>query len=260
MKIKELASFLEYLYPKDNAEEWDPVGFSLSYKNMLVRGVITCLDVTKEIVNFAIENNYNFIVSHHPFLFYEDLNEELNTYFYKKEIYELCKKHKISLFSLHTNYDSDKNGTSYQVAKFLNLFDSPAHKELKTVSKYAYCFKDNLSVSELAKAAKNSYKIDSLATNVSDLDAKFNSFCIIAGSGASEISQLKRQYKIDLFLSSDFKWSDYLFYDQSKINFLEIAHLQESVFALDLAWLLNQHFPDLKVKTINQISLPYKVI
>ena len=51
------------------AEKWDNVGLMLGDFNSEVKNVLVCLDVTTIVVNEAITNNIDLIISHHPLIF-----------------------------------------------------------------------------------------------------------------------------------------------------------------------------------------------
>lgn len=67
--VQHVISLMEQLAPRSYAESWDNVGLMVGDRNTVVTGVLTTLDVTEEAVAYAIEHNYNLIVSHHPLIF-----------------------------------------------------------------------------------------------------------------------------------------------------------------------------------------------
>ncbi len=67
--VQQIINVMEQLAPRSYAESWDNVGLMLGNRNAVVTGVVTTLDVTDEAVEYAIEQNCNLIVSHHPLIF-----------------------------------------------------------------------------------------------------------------------------------------------------------------------------------------------
>ena len=67
MKIKEITQYLEK----------QPLNFQESYDNQLIVGdienevtsVLVCLDSTEEVIDEAMKNGCNLIISHHPIIF-----------------------------------------------------------------------------------------------------------------------------------------------------------------------------------------------
>ena len=68
MKVKELyAKFCERI-PASLSEEWDNDGLMCCADGDTdVARVLVTLDVTEEIVDYAIESDFDLIISHHPF-------------------------------------------------------------------------------------------------------------------------------------------------------------------------------------------------
>ncbi|UWV84486.1 Nif3-like dinuclear metal center hexameric protein [Mycoplasmopsis felis] len=96
-------------------------------------------------------------------------------------------------------------------------------------------------------------------TNVINHNQKFKKICFLSGSGyIGQINQLVLN-GIDLIITSDLKWSDWINYQEIKANILEIPHLDEEVFAFDLQEQLNNELPDLKV-IVKKIKQPYRNI
>ena len=70
MTVKELYIKLSEKIPEVLREDWDNDGIMCCPDDSAeVRRVLVCLDVTEEIVDFAIESGFDLIVSHHPLIF-----------------------------------------------------------------------------------------------------------------------------------------------------------------------------------------------
>ena len=108
MKKQELISFLEEFAPKQYAEHWDNVGFLLGKKEEELSKVYICLDVQRRSVEEAIARSCNFILSHHPFIF-QGMKSVTGDNEQGRLLLTLAE-HKISVFSMHTNFDSVKEG------------------------------------------------------------------------------------------------------------------------------------------------------
>src|SRR5690625_7601277 len=68
-KVKELIHFLEHIAPLDLQESYDNAGLLTGSPDMQVQGVLCTLDTTPEVVQEAIDNDLNVIISHHPIIF-----------------------------------------------------------------------------------------------------------------------------------------------------------------------------------------------
>ncbi|GHU47121.1 hypothetical protein FACS1894218_0880 [Bacilli bacterium] len=83
-----------------------------------VSGVMVCLDLTDEIIQQAIKNEINFIISHHPIF---TKNKDRKASDYELKLLQTLKTKKIAFASYHTNVDNDPEGMSYYIAKQLDL-------------------------------------------------------------------------------------------------------------------------------------------
>ncbi|MDJ1647921.1 Nif3-like dinuclear metal center hexameric protein [Mycoplasma phocimorsus] len=236
LKKQSVVDFLLEKYPLNTQEEWDKAGFS--FKNNLnynIKGILTCVDITTEVVNYCINNDINLIISHHPFIFAETKQKDILQNPYKKQIINLINQHKITTLSLHTNYDIDNEGTSFQIVKLLGF--SPF-----LILNYAVMFKLNSNINILLSALKNNFNVENTRSNF-QIAKSFENAILLSGSGDyNQIVSLSKQYKNSLFISSDFKWNEWIGFNQMQIDVLEIPHLTEEVMAIDIKKQLESKF------------------
>lgn len=107
MKIKEVIAALEHFAPLPLQEDWDNAGLQVGLTETYVSGVLLCLDVTEEIVDEAIENACNLIVSHHPLIF-RKLRNITGTNEVQRCIIKALKND-IAIVSMHTNIDNARD-------------------------------------------------------------------------------------------------------------------------------------------------------
>jgi len=69
MKIRDITTCIEKIAPLNYAEDFDNVGLLVGDYDTQITGVLVTLDTLENIVDEAIENNCNLIVSFHPILF-----------------------------------------------------------------------------------------------------------------------------------------------------------------------------------------------
>ncbi len=120
MTVIEIIKYLEMWAPKEIAWEKDNVGLQVGDPNIKIKNILLSLDLKEEVIESAIKENCNLIISHHPLLFYPIKNLDFSKSIIAKMIEKLIKNN-ISLYSAHTNLDFTKNGVSYQLAKRLTL-------------------------------------------------------------------------------------------------------------------------------------------
>lgn len=122
MNIKELYQKFAEAIPEGLREPWDndgimccPDGSSEVYR------VLVALDVTEEIVDYAIERGFDLIVSHHPLIFrpISSLDEENHI---SRKLIKLVSSG-ISVFSFHTRADKLVGGVNDRLADILGMKD-----------------------------------------------------------------------------------------------------------------------------------------
>ncbi|TDO19822.1 putative NIF3 family GTP cyclohydrolase 1 type 2 [Mycoplasma testudineum] len=227
MTIRSITQELEKIYPLNNQDPWDFSGFSIRVKNyhrVLLKSILLTIDVTLDSIKYAIKNDVNLIITHHPFIFNNSIKEDFKNNNYKIEIYNLCLQHGISLYSLHTNFDSDNEGTSFQVAKmfFENL-------QVEIESKYSASVKVDITYDQLKKnLTKKGYPIFHKLIHKTNIES-FNKVIFFAGSGDYQsIYEMKDPNTV--FVTSDIKWNEWILYHEEKINIIQISHKVEQAF------------------------------
>lgn len=121
MKLSEIINPLEKVFPKSNMEEWDNVGLMIGDRDMEIKKIQISLDVTMNVIDNAIKNNIDLIISHHPFIFNPIKNINTDSLLGRK-ILKLIEN-KTAVYSLHTNLDSSKNGLNDFVGEIIGLKD-----------------------------------------------------------------------------------------------------------------------------------------
>lgn len=119
LRVINIVQLFEDWAPKWVAWEKDNVGLQVGDKQNRVTKVLLTLDVTKQIVNEAIDQKAELIVSHHPLLFRPPsaiiANDPVG------ELVLRLAEHKIALFSAHTNLDFTQGGVNFALAEILGL-------------------------------------------------------------------------------------------------------------------------------------------
>ncbi|VEU68220.1 Nif3-like dinuclear metal center hexameric protein [Mycoplasmopsis pulmonis] len=241
---------LEEKYPIENCEPWDFCGFSYKvnfYNREDLTGIVVALDLTDHVLEKAIEEKANLIITHHPFIYNNNLEEEFANFPYKEKIYNKLVKLKISVYSLHTNFDADKQGTSYWVAKEFFPDEKPS-----PLGKYGALIKTKIELSELKAILRKKYS-GPIMTNNKKASFSFNGVAFFAGSGDSpEINE--HTTKNNILITSDTKWSDWIFLSQNKKTLVNISHQTEELFIKVIYFLLTKKFK----KGVNVSTFYYK--
>ena len=68
-QLQQITEFLSEFAPLALAESWDNVGLLLGDEQSEIRNVLTCLTLTIDVAEEAVQEDAQLIISHHPILF-----------------------------------------------------------------------------------------------------------------------------------------------------------------------------------------------
>jgi len=120
MIVGELTKYLDDWAPPGAAWEKDNVGLQIGSRRQQIKNILLCLELNDEVLKEALQKKCNFIFTHHPLIFkpIKKLDFENNSL---SKLIEKLFKHNMSVYSAHTNFDSIKDGVSFELAKTLKL-------------------------------------------------------------------------------------------------------------------------------------------
>ena len=120
MTVKKLYEKLNEIIPDMLREEWDNDGIMCCPDySAEVNNVLITLDVTEEIVDYAISRNFDLIISHHPLIFHPVKSLVEDNHIGRKLIKLITNN--VSVFSFHTRLDKISGGVNDILAEILEL-------------------------------------------------------------------------------------------------------------------------------------------
>lgn len=123
MTVREVYSRLEERIPASLRESWDNDGLMCcSDDSRKVRRALVTLDVTEEVVDYAVANDFDLVLSHHPLIFRPlgALNEDSHV---ARKVIKLIKND-VAVISLHTRADKVEGGVNDTLAEILGIKDT----------------------------------------------------------------------------------------------------------------------------------------
>ena len=108
MKIAEIIGYLESLSPLSLQEEYDNCGLLLGDPECEFHKALLCLDLTREVMEEALNQNCNLVISHHPLIF-KGLKKLTSTQ-PETSVITMAMKHDIAVYAIHTNLDNTLHG------------------------------------------------------------------------------------------------------------------------------------------------------
>ncbi len=184
MIIREVIDALDSFAPLPLQESWDNAGLQVGTTvTQAVTGVLLCLDVTENVVQEAIDEGCNVIVSHHPLLFHKlgRVSEET----YVERCVRLAVKNDITILSWHTNLDA-------------------------VIGYRGVELDEELGCAEFLDRLKADLKADCILTNMdcNNSDFKIKKVVFSSGAGAFKLEEAIG-LGADAFVTGEMKYNDY---------------------------------------------------
>jgi len=119
MKLKEIITYLDSEIPLSFQEDYDNSGLQVGNPEYEIRSALLTLDVTEDVLDEAVENKADLIISHHPVIFTGI--KSLSGKTYTEKIILRAIRNEVAIYSAHTNLDVMSYGVSRKMAEKLNL-------------------------------------------------------------------------------------------------------------------------------------------
>ncbi|MEK9726970.1 MAG: Nif3-like dinuclear metal center hexameric protein [Candidatus Margulisiibacteriota bacterium] len=217
----QILNIMRHWAPEDQAESWDNVGLQLD-SNRDIQKVAIVLELNLDTFSILNQQNYDFIISHHPLIFkpisnlgYDDWAHEVLRYLIRNDI---------GLYVSHTNLDRALDGVSYELAKQYQLRPK-AVRDLKDGYGKVFEFSKPLDLDQLEE------HVPAVAKIIPD-DLEINSVAFMGGSGKSFINDIVHQ-SIDFYITGELGYHDIQYLRQQKKGLFLLGHYQSEVFVLD---------------------------
>lgn len=119
MTVNGVARILEELAPLDYAENFDNVGLLVGDKNTGVTGILVTLDTLENVIDEAISESCNMVVSFHPIIF--NGLKKITGRNYVERVVLKAIKNDIAIYAIHTALDNSINGVNAKICSVLGL-------------------------------------------------------------------------------------------------------------------------------------------
>jgi len=250
ISIEELKALFNRISPEDIAESWDHSGVQIDAGRDLISRILICLDVTADIVEEAIKTDTDLILSHHPLIFnplYAIENQD-----YLGGLLVRLIKSNISVYAMHTAFDSVKGGNNDYLAEVLDLTDiqglAPGLSEDRTGLGRRGKFTGSRTLEETVAMVKHALDIRTPIAYVGDPRSHVKHVAICTGSGASQIV-LASQTGCDVLITGDVGYHDALKAKAMGLSVIDAGHFHsEKIFVRNVA-------EQLKVLVENKIEI-----
>jgi len=252
VNLVDIIKYLESLFPKENAYDWDNVGIQVGTLNIEAKRVLVTLDVTKEVVKEAIDKKVNMIISHHPLLF-----NPLDKIIFDTPrgwIIKNLVKHNITVYSAHTNYDTTDGGMNDEFSNLLEMKNVKLLDEIDKIGRYGTI--EKMHIIDFISFLKDKLDIESVKVIGND-DKIVETVGISGGSGSKHMYQAKMR-GCNCYLTGDITYHTALDAVGMGITLIDIGHYAEKIFVKAIIRILSQQFKEVQFLASEVDTNPYK--
>jgi dinuclear metal center YbgI/SA1388 family protein len=226
VRVKDILESLNVEAPFSLAESWDNVGLLVGNPEQEVTAVLAGLDPTNRLVDEAIAQGANTIVTHHPVIF-KPLTT-INTAEPSGKLLEKALSNHIAIIGCHTNFDSAREGVSDYLALRLGL---------KNLSPLVPSPDDNTAITGLGRIGNYLSPLASVDFLNRVLDTlslpciqmagtfpeKISTVAVCGGSG-SELAPIAFLRGADVYLSAEIKHSTAIWAVENNFCIIDGTH------------------------------------
>tara|TARA_Y100000996_G_scaffold80322_1_gene54833 strand:- start:194 stop:976 length:783 start_codon:yes stop_codon:yes gene_type:complete len=233
MKLIDIQNILEEWCPLKNAEDFDNVGLLVGDPNSEINKALITIDTTEDIIDEAISESCNLIITFHPLIFKGIKSLKSENYVNKCIIKAI--KNNINIYAIHTNLDNNPKGVSFKISQKLNLINTSIliHKEENNNLGMGIIGEMNEFKSELNFLEYLKLKMDITKIRHSNLlGKKIKKIAVLGGSGSFGIEEALTK-KADCYVTADLKYHDF-FKSNKKLLLVDIGHYESEKYTKDL--------------------------
>ena len=224
MTVIELYNKLSEIIPASLSCPWDRDGLeSCPEPEREVKKILIALDCTNEVIDKAIEEGADVIISHHP-LFFGGLGNINALTFDGARAVRLAKAN-IATMSFHTRLDALEGGVNDILAERLGL------ENVEIIGDEKICrmgvLEDETDVMDFARAVKNALSVGdgegSAAVAICPSGKRVKRVAVLGGSGGDDI-KVAAAHGADTYVTGELKYHERLSATDFGINLICAGH------------------------------------
>ena len=224
MTVKELYAYITAYAPRELSAEWDNDGIACcTDEGRTVNRVLVALDATERVVDKAVTEGFDVLLTHHPMLF-KGVKALTPAATVPRKLLRLVKAD-VTAMSFHTRLDAAEGGVNDVLAELLGLENvqpfGPAGEEMGRIGDRP----EALSAAECAKTVCE--KLDSPAVLLAG-EGNVRRVAVLGGEGGDFVSAAKAA-GADLFVSGRIGYHRMLDGAEEGIALIEAGHFATEV-------------------------------
>lgn len=261
MKCRQVVEVLQNLAPSSYAMSWDNSGFLVGRLDSEVKKIGVALDATNEVVENAVRDGVDLLVTHHPIIFssIKQVNDET---FLGRKILTLVEN-QIACYAMHTNYDIAGSMPELTASRIGLIAEEPlevtseSEDALKGIGKIGVLDRV-LTLEQCAELVKESFGLEKVLV-FGDKNREICRIAISPGSGRSMIKEAVKK-NADVIITGDIGHHEGLDAMDMGIAVIEAGHYGlEYVFIDHVAKYVEDRLSDIEVITYPS-GVPYSIL
>ena len=224
--VNDLVELLEELMPSNLAEDWDNVGLMVGRKGKTVKRILLALDLSKEVVEQAIAQKIDMIITHHPAIFKKLKRVVDNDW--QQDLLLTLMENGIAVYSAQTNLDCVSTGVNDVLAKLLKLDDADILDDSNGLGRIG-CV-EKMTLTDYAQFVKTALKADYVI--VGDAGKQVHKVAVCGGAG-SDLIDLALAKGADTLVTGDVKYHSAQQAVFSGLNIIDAGHQPTELPVLD---------------------------
>ncbi len=250
MTVRDIYEKLSERIPEELSEEWDNDGIMCCPDDLSdVKRALVSLDVTEEVVDYAIDNGFDLILSHHPLIFKPISHIDPDDHVARK-IIKLINSN-VAVISLHTRADKVRGGVNDCLARLIGLEDiEPLGDDC--LGRIGHLERET-SLEEFAARVKSALGIERMIA--SDAYNPVYTVAIVGGDGKSYVNDAI-DLGADTYLSGRIGYNIMEEAAEMGINLIEAGHYATEFPVTEFfKRLLNKIDPKITVESVGSYML-----
>ena len=257
MKVRDIENALERVAPLCLQDDFDNAGLQVGLESDDVTAVLTCLDVTEDIIAEAFAKGCSLIVSHHPLLFHP--LKRVSDFSYQQRCVRTAIQKGISIYSAHTNLDNASGGVNYCIAEKIglqNLEWLEAKPGQNAGSGLIGTFREPVPTDEFLGMLKTVFGVEALRHSAT-VHGQISKVALCGGAG-SFLMGTARGKGADCFITGEAHYHDY--FENEGMLVATLGHYESEKFTTDLlAEIIAKAYPELRIEKTRICTNPITV-
>ncbi len=248
MRCSEVINILESLSPVMFAEKWDNVGLLVGREDKTVHKVMLALDATDDVVEQAVLQGVDLLLTHHPLLF-SSIKRITEADYTGRRLLKLIRND-ICYYAMHTNFDvigmadaaADALGLNRCEALEITYEDEISKEGIGRIGKLP----EKMTLEQVAGLCKDAFSIDSVRV-YGDAKSEVEIVAIVPGSGKDYMDAALTK-GADVFITGDIGHHNGLDAKEQGLAIIDAGHYGiEKLFVPYMAEFFEDQMPELSV-------------